>query len=51
LDRPTPLLHRIGEAGAMIGSRPPRRRAVRIAVQAVLALLIFGFLVITSGAS
>ncbi|MGH2981517.1 MAG: lysylphosphatidylglycerol synthase domain-containing protein [Solirubrobacterales bacterium] len=47
MERPTPLLHRIGEAGATLGSRPPRRRAVRVAVQAVLALLIFGFLVLT----
>ena len=42
-----PLLHRIGEAGATLGSRPPRRRAVRVALQAGLALLIFGFLVLT----
>lgn len=45
MDRP--LLHRIGEAGATLGQRPPRRRAVRIALQAILALLIFGFLVLT----
>jgi hypothetical protein len=47
LDRPTPLLHRIGEAGATLGTRPPKRRAVRIAVQAGIGLLIFGFLVLT----
>jgi glycosyltransferase 2 family protein len=47
LDRPTPLLHRIGEAGATLGSRPPRRRGVRIALQATVGVLIFGFLVLT----
>jgi glycosyltransferase 2 family protein len=47
LARPTPLLHRIGEAGATVGKRPPKRRAVRIALQAGLGLVIFGFLVLT----
>ena len=47
LERATPLLHRIGEAGATLGKRPPRRRAVRVALQAGLALVIFGFLVLT----
>jgi hypothetical protein len=47
LDRPTPILHRIGEAGATLGQRPPRRRSVRVALQVGLALLIFGFLVLT----
>jgi glycosyltransferase 2 family protein len=47
LDRPTPFLHRIGEAGATLGKRPPRRRVVQIALQTALALLIFGFLVFT----
>jgi uncharacterized membrane protein YbhN (UPF0104 family) len=46
-DGRTPLLHRLGEAGARLGSRPPRRRGVRIAAQAILAVLIFGFLVLT----
>jgi hypothetical protein len=46
LARP-PLLHRIGEAGATLGSRPPKRRPVRIALQAGVGLLIFGFLVLT----
>jgi hypothetical protein len=41
------LLHRIGEAGATLGSRPPRRRVLRIALQTGLAFLIFGFLVFT----
>ncbi len=42
-----PLLHRIGEAGAKIGNKPPRSRGVRLAVQIGLAVLIFGFLVLT----
>src|SRR5919106_703839 len=47
VERSTPLLHRLGEVGARLGSRPPRRRGVRIAVQAIVAALIFGFLVLT----
>jgi glycosyltransferase 2 family protein len=42
-----PFLHRVGEVAARIGSRPPRRRSVRIAVQLGVAILIFGFLVLT----
>ena len=42
-----PLLHRIGEAGARFGTRPPRSRRLRLALQLGLALLIFGFLVLT----
>lgn len=42
-----PLLHRIGEAGARIGTRPPRSRRVRLALQIGLVVLIFGFLVLT----
>ena len=42
-----PLLHRIGEAGARVGTRPPRSKRVRLAIQLGLALLIFGFLVLT----
>jgi hypothetical protein len=41
------LLHRIGEAGAKVGKEPPRRGAVRLALQLGLALVIFGFLVLT----
>lgn len=37
----------MGEVGATIGSRPPRRRSARVALQAALALVIFGFLVVT----
>jgi hypothetical protein len=42
-----PFLHRVGEAGARFGTRPPRSRRVRLALQVGLALLIFGFLVLT----
>lgn len=42
-----PLLHRIGEAGAKVGTRPPRSRRVRLAIQLGIAVLIFGFLVLT----
>jgi uncharacterized membrane protein YbhN (UPF0104 family) len=47
LERRQPLLHRIGEAGARVGSKPPRSRRVRLALQIGLAVLIFGFLVLT----
>jgi glycosyltransferase 2 family protein len=42
-----PFLHRIGEAGSRFGSRPPRSRGVRLALQIGLAVVIFGFLVLT----
>jgi uncharacterized membrane protein YbhN (UPF0104 family) len=42
-----PLLHRLGEAGARFGTRPPRSKRVRLAIQLGLALVIFGFLVLT----
>jgi glycosyltransferase 2 family protein len=42
-----PLLHRIGEAGARFGTAPPRSKRVRLAIQLGIALLIFGFLVLT----
>jgi hypothetical protein len=42
-----PLLHRIGEAGARFGTRPPRSKGVRLAIQIGIAVLIFGFLVLT----
>jgi glycosyltransferase 2 family protein len=45
-DRP-PLLHRVGELGARFGTRPPRDKRVRIAVQLGIAGLIFAFLVLT----
>ncbi|MBA3867493.1 MAG: flippase-like domain-containing protein [Solirubrobacterales bacterium] len=47
MERRQPILHRIGEVGARIGSRPPRSRGVRLALQIGLAVLIFGFLVLT----
>ena len=42
-----PLLHRIGEAGARFGSRPPRSKVVRLAIQLGIAIVVFGFLVLT----
>ena len=42
-----PLLHRIGEAGARFGTSPPRSKRVRLAIQLGLAIVIFGFLVLT----
>jgi glycosyltransferase 2 family protein len=42
-----PLLHRIGEAGARFGTRPPRSKRVRLAIQLGIAIVIFGFLVLT----
>ena len=47
MDRREPLLHRLGELGARIGSRPPSSRALRIALQLGLAVVILGFLVLT----
>jgi hypothetical protein len=47
VERRQPFLHRVGEAGARFGTRPPRSRRVRLALQVGLALLIFGFLVLT----
>lgn len=42
-----PFLHRVGEAGSQVGKKPPRSRKVRLALQIGLAVLIFGFLVLT----
>ena len=42
-----PFLHRVGEAGAQVGKKPPRSRKVRLALQLGLAVLVFGFLVLT----
>lgn len=47
MERRQPFLHRVGEAGAKFGTRPPRSRRVRLAIQVGLAALIFGFLVLT----
>ena len=46
-DRDQPLLHRIGEAGARFGTKPPRSKRVRLAVQLGIVLVVFGFLVLT----
>jgi hypothetical protein len=42
-----PFLHRVGEAGARFGTKPPRSRRVRLALQVGLAVVVFGFLVLT----
>jgi uncharacterized membrane protein YbhN (UPF0104 family) len=47
VERRQPLLHRVGEAGARFGTRPPRSRRVRLALQIGLAVVVFGFLVLT----
>jgi uncharacterized membrane protein YbhN (UPF0104 family) len=47
VERRQPFLHRVGEAGARLGARPPRSRRVRLALQVGLVVLIFGFLVLT----
>jgi hypothetical protein len=47
VERRQPFLHRVGEAGARFGTRPPRSRRVRLALQVGLVVLIFGFLVLT----
>jgi hypothetical protein len=47
VERKQPLLHRIGEAGARFGTRPPGNRRLRLVIQLGIALLIFGFLVLT----
>jgi len=47
VERQRPLLHRIGEVGSTIGSRPPRSKRVRLALQLGIAFLVFGFLVLT----
>lgn len=47
MDRREPLLHRLGELGARIGSRPPSSRPLRVALQLGVAVVIFGFLVLT----
>jgi hypothetical protein len=47
VERSQPLLHRIGAAGARFGARPPRSKRVRLAIQLGIAILVFGFLVLT----
>jgi hypothetical protein len=47
VERSQPLLHRIGEVGAKFGTKPPRSKRVRLAIQLGIAVLVFGFLVLT----
>jgi hypothetical protein len=47
VDERQPLLHRIGEGAARIGAQPPRSKRVRLAIQLGIAILVFGFLVLT----
>lgn len=47
MERRQPFLHRVGEAGARIGTKPPRSRKVRLALQIGLVVVIFGSLVYT----
>ncbi|HET8815432.1 MAG TPA: lysylphosphatidylglycerol synthase domain-containing protein [Solirubrobacterales bacterium] len=47
VERRQPFLHRVGEVGSRFGKQPPRSRKVRLALQIGLAVLIFGFLVLT----
>jgi hypothetical protein len=47
VERSQPLLHRLGEAGAKFGTKPPRSKRVRLAIQLGIAILVFGFLVLT----
>jgi len=42
-----PLLHKIGAAGARLGAKPPRSKRVRLAIQLGIAVVVFGFLVLT----
>ncbi|MGN6816220.1 MAG: DUF721 domain-containing protein, partial [Solirubrobacterales bacterium] len=47
MERRQPFLHRVGEAGSKFGRKPPRSRKVRLALQLGLAVVVFGFLVLT----
>lgn len=47
MEQRQPLLHRIGEAGAKFGTKPPRSKRVRLAIQIGIAVVVFGFLVLT----
>lgn len=47
MERRQPFLHRVGEAGARFGTKPPRSRKVRLALQLGIAVVIFGALVLT----
>jgi hypothetical protein len=45
--KPTGLLHRLGHLGSTIGRQKPKRKSTRLIVQGGVAVLIFGFLVLT----
>jgi glycosyltransferase 2 family protein len=45
--RPNGMLHRIGHLGATIGRQKPKKKSTRLIVQGGVAVLIFGFLVLT----
>jgi MFS family permease len=45
-DRASPL-HRLGELGANVGRKPPKKRSTRLILQGGIAALIFAFLVLT----
>jgi hypothetical protein len=47
VERSRPFLHRIGDAGARFGTRPPRSKGVRLALQIGIVVVVFGFLVLT----
>ena len=45
--RPAGLLHRLGHLGATVGRQKPKKKSTRLIVQGGIAVLIFGFLVLT----
>ena len=47
MERRQPLLHRLGDAGSKFGTKPPKSKRVRLALQVGLAVVVFGFLVLT----
>jgi len=47
VDDRQPFLHRVGAAAARVGSKPPRSKGLRLAIQLGIAVLVFGFLVLT----
>lgn len=47
MDDRQPFLHRVGAAAARVGSKPPRSKGLRLAIQLGIAVLVFGFLVLT----
>ncbi len=47
MERKQPLLHRLGDAGSKFGTKPPKSKRVRLALQVGLAVVVFGFLVLT----